>query len=272
MRTPHITLSLGVLVGLLLTGTAHAGATTGATTGAVIGAPVPTGTKALTHNPLYRSGKLTLPCDRHPKGAGSVAAAKKHLTAISGCLNASWSKQLKKIGVMFRKPGIQFMTKPGTACGSEWGRYHTGRYCTDERQLVIMIGDYAVKAPADPVMLHLIAHEYAHHVQNLTGIWGAYEVMPADTESQALAQSRRLELQADCLGAVFMSSVWSSQNYRSEDWKEVVDHYRLSGDEKVNTKRSHGTGRNRAAWLQRGFAAASPSACNTWSAPASRVA
>ncbi|WP_433367347.1 neutral zinc metallopeptidase [Streptosporangium sp. CA-115845] len=135
-----------------------------------------------------------------------------------------------------------------------------------------MISDYAVKAPADPVMLHLIAHEYAHHVQNLTGMWTAYKDMPARTKTQALAQSRRLELQADCLGAVFMASVWSSQNYRGEDWKEVVDHYRGSGDEKVNKERSHGTGKNRAAWLQRGFAGASPAACNTWTAPASRVA
>ncbi|MGW0588955.1 neutral zinc metallopeptidase [Streptosporangium sp. NPDC002607] len=264
MRTPHIALLAGVLVGLLLTGTAHAGAS--------VGTPVPTGTKALTHNPLYRSGKLTLPCAQHPEDSGSVAATKKHLTAMLGCLNASWSKQLKKTGLAFKKPTIQFMTKPGRACGSAWGRYNTGRYCTSERRLVIMISDYAVKAPADPVMLHLIAHEYAHHVQNLTGMWTAYKDMPARTKTQALAQSRRLELQADCLGAVFMASVWSSQNYRGEDWKEVVDHYRGSGDEKVNKERSHGTGKNRAAWLQRGFAGASPAACNTWTAPASRVA
>ncbi|MFF5110346.1 neutral zinc metallopeptidase [Streptosporangium sp. NPDC000509] len=264
MRTPHIALSAGVLVGLLLTGTAHADAG--------IGAPVPTGTKALTHNPLYRSGKLTLPCARHPEDSGSVAAAKKHLTAILGCLNASWSKQLKKTGMPFKKPTIQFMTKPGRACGSAWGRYHTGRYCTSQQRLVIMISDYAVKAPADPVMLHLMAHEYAHHVQNLTGMWNAYKYMPARTKAQALTQSRRLELQADCLGAAFMAGVWSSQNYRDEDWKEVVDHYRISGDEEVNKERSHGTGKNRAAWLQRGFTGASPAACNTWTAPASHVA
>ncbi|WP_436759736.1 neutral zinc metallopeptidase [Streptosporangium sp. V21-05] len=264
MRTPRIALLAGVLVGLLLTGTVHAGATTGA--------PVPTGTKALTHNPLYRSGKLAVPCDRHPDDSGSVAAAKKHLTAILGCLNASWSKQVKKTGLAFGKPAIQFMTKAGRACGSAWGRYHTGRYCSSERRMVIMIKEYAVQAPADPVMLHLMAHEYAHHVQNLTGILPAYKNMPAPTKAHALAQSRRLELQADCLGAVFMASVWSSQDYRDEDWKEVVDHYRLSGDERVNTERSHGTGKNRVAWLQRGFTGVSPAACNTWTAPASRVA
>ncbi|MGV9770758.1 neutral zinc metallopeptidase [Streptosporangium sp. NPDC003464] len=269
MRTPHIALLAGALVGLMLTGIAHAG--TGPTGAA--GAPVPTGTKALTHNPLYRGGKLTVPCGRRPESSGSVAAAQKHLTTMLSCLNASWSGQLKKAGLAFKKPKIRFMSKPGHACGSAWGKNVTGRYCVDERQLVIMIKDYAVADPADPVLLHLIAHEYAHHVQNLTGMWTAYRNMPAPTKEQALAQSRRAELQADCLGAAFMGSIWASQeDYQDKDWKEVVDLYRRSGDDSLDKERSHGTGKNRVAWLQKGFAAASPAACNTWSAPASRVA
>jgi uncharacterized protein len=74
------------------------------------------------------------------------------------------------------------------------------------------------------------------------------------------------------LGAAFMGSIWPLPGYQDEDWKNIVDIYRDSGDEKINKERSHGTGKNRVAWLQKGFAAASPAACNTWSAPASRVA
>ncbi|OUC94324.1 neutral zinc metallopeptidase [Streptosporangium minutum] len=268
MRTPRIALLAGALAGLLLTGTAHAG--TGPT--GAVAAPMPTGTKALTHNPLYRSGTLTVPCGRQPEDTGSVTAVKKHLTAMLDCLNASWSVQLKKAGLPFRKPKIRFMSKPSRACGSAWGKNVTGRYCTDERQLVILIKDYAVVDPADPVLLHLIAHEYAHHVQNLTGMSTAYQKMPARTKAQALAQSRRLELQADCLGAAFMGGIWASQGYQDEDWKEVVDLYRRSGDDDLKKERSHGTGKNRVAWLRKGFAAASSAACNTWASPASRVA
>ncbi|GAA3164174.1 hypothetical protein GCM10010466_63890 [Planomonospora alba] len=80
MRTPRIALLVGAAAGLLLTGTAHAG---------TAAAPVPTGAKALTHNPLYRTGKLTVPCGRHPDDFASVGAAKKHLNAMLGCMNAS---------------------------------------------------------------------------------------------------------------------------------------------------------------------------------------
>ncbi|WP_371784008.1 neutral zinc metallopeptidase [Streptosporangium subroseum] len=263
MRTPHIALLTGALAGLLFTGTAHAD--TGST--GTAGAPVPTGTKAFTDNPLYRSGKLTMPCGRQPEDSGSFTATKKHLTAMLGCLNASWSAQLKKAGLPFRKPTIRFMAKPGSACGSAWHKNGTGRYCSKGQQLVILIDDYAIEYPADPLALHLIAHEYAHHVQNLVGIRPV-----AYTKAKSLVQSRRLELQADCLGAAFMGGIWASQEYKDKDWKDVVDVYRDSGDEKLNKERSHGTGKNRVAWLQKGFAAASPAACNTWTASASRIA
>nr|BFE79893.1 hypothetical protein GCM10020093_024940 [Planobispora longispora] len=164
------------------------------------------------------------------------------------------------------------MTRPARACGSAWGKNVTGRYCTGERRLVLLIGDHALSDPADPVTLHLIAHEYAHHVQNLAGIWDAYRGMPAHGRAQMLAQSRRLELQADCLAGAFMGSVWNSQKYRDADWKEVVDLIRRSGDGSATTERSHGTGRNRVAWLRRGFGSASPAVCNTWTATASAVA
>ncbi|AWS45801.1 neutral zinc metallopeptidase [Streptosporangium sp. 'caverna'] len=263
MRTPHIALLAGALAGLLFTGTAHAD--TGST--GTAGSPVPTGIKAFTDNPLYRSGKLTVPCGHQPEGSGSVTATKKHLTAMLGCLNASWSAQLKKARLPFKKPTIRFITKPTRACGSNWGKNVTGRYCSKGQQLVILIDDYAIEYPADPLALHLIAHEYAHHVQNLVGIRPV-----AYTKAKSLVQSRRQELQADCLGAAFMGSIWASQEYKDEDWKDVVDIYRNSGDEKLNKERSHGTGKNRVAWLQKGFAAASPAACNTWTASASRIA
>ncbi|MEU1877643.1 neutral zinc metallopeptidase [Streptosporangium sp. NPDC020072] len=264
MHIPRILLLAGALAGLLLTGTAHAG--TGAAS-----VPVPTSTEALTRNPLYRSGKLTVPCGTQPEDSGSFTATKKHLTAMLNCLNASWSAQLKKVGLPFRNPKIRFIAKPTRACGSAWGENVTGRYCDDKRQLVVLIGEYAIEDPADPVALHLIAHEYAHHVQNLTGMSASYWNMPARTKAQALAQSRRFELQADCLGAAFMRSIWASQEYQDEDWQEVVDLYRESGDEAFDKERSHGNGKNRVAWLRKGFAAASPAACNTWTAPAARV-
>jgi uncharacterized protein len=267
MRTPRIVLLAGALVGLLLTGTAHANVGPARTAGG----PVPTGSKALTHNPLYRSGKMTVPCGRHPDDFASFGAAKKHLTAMLGCLNASWSAQLKKAGLPFKKPSVQFLTKSTSACGVRWPKYIGGLYCPDQRHMVVRINDHAIQDPADPDLLLLIAHEYAHHVQNLTGIL-AVAHKPARTEAQALERNRRKELQAECLAGAFAGSIWSSQQYTAEDWAEVVDTVEHSGDEEIGAGRTHGTSRNQAAWLQRGFDSASPGACNTWTATASSVA
>lgn len=265
MYTLRITLLAGALAGLLLTGTAYADTS-------AAGVPVPTGTEALTRNPLYRSGRLTVPCGIQPEDSSGFAAAKKHLTAMLNCLNASWSAQLKKVGLPFRSPKIRFIAKPTRVCGSAWDEGVAGLYCGGERLLVILVDEDATEDPADPVTLHILAHEYAHHIQNLTGISASYEDMPTRTKAQALTQSRRLELQADCLGAAFLRSIWASQEYQDEDWQEVLDLFQESGDEAFGKERSHGNGKNKVAWLRKGFAAASPAACNTWTAPASRIA
>ncbi|GAT70311.1 neutral zinc metallopeptidase [Planomonospora sp. ID91781] len=271
MRTPRIALLAGALVSLLLTGTAHAG-TARADSGAA-GAPVPTGAKALTHNPLYRTGKLTVPCGRHPDDFASVGAAKKHLTAMMDCMNASWSAQLKKAGLPFEKPKVRFITGPTRVCGEPWGEYVVGLYCTKQRQMVVMIDDYSIQQPADPDILHTLAHEYAHHVQNVTGILPAFWRTRVRTEAQALTYVRRMELQAECLAGAFMASIWASQEYTAEEREALVNAARHNGDEQFEKgKRIHGTGKNQSAWLQRGFDSASPAACNTWTAPASRVA
>ncbi|GGK69414.1 hypothetical protein Ppa06_37350 [Planomonospora parontospora subsp. parontospora] len=270
MRTPRIALLAGALVGLLLTGTAHAG--TARADSDAAGAPVPTGAKALTHNPLYRTGKLTVPCGRHPDDFASVGAAKKHLTAMMGCMNASWSAQLKKAGLPFEKPVVRFLTTSNRACGASWPDNVAGLYCSGQRQMVIWLNDYSIQAPADPDILHVLAHEYAHHVQNLTGITVAVGRTRLRTEAQTLSYIRRIELQAECLAGTFLASIWASQEYTAEEWEGVVNVLRHSGDELRGQERTHGSSKNRVAWLQKGFAAASPAACNTWTAPASRVA
>jgi uncharacterized protein len=79
-------------------------------------------------------------------------------------------------------------------------------------------------------------------------------------------QSRRLELQAECLGGVFIGSVWDSLKGRSEeDWEILRELIGRNGAD------SFGKGRNIVAWLDKGFRATSPQACNTWTVPSSKV-
>ncbi|GIH97676.1 neutral zinc metallopeptidase [Planobispora siamensis] len=275
MRTPRITVLGLTLAGVLLASTtaaaAHSTRTTQETAAAAVG-PVPTGSAALKRNPLYRSGEMTLACGRQPQDSGSSAAVKAHLSAMLGCLNTSWAAQLKKAGLPFAKPKVRFITKPTRVCGSKWGEHTAGVYCIRQRQMTILIDEEIAEDPANPVLLEILAHEYAHHVQTLSGIMGTYARLPVRSKAHALIYSRRLELQAECLAGVFLSSVWDSQEYTAEDWQLVVDSIQGSGDDGLDLERGHGKGDTRAAWLQRGFDRVSPAACNTWSAPPARVA
>ncbi|GAA3164180.1 hypothetical protein GCM10010466_63900 [Planomonospora alba] len=179
---------------------------------------------------------------------------------------------MKKARLPFEKPSVRFITGPTRACGSDWADYVVGLYCIDKREMTVMIDDYSIQKPDDPDILHTLAHEYAHHVQNVTGIMGSFRRLKVRTEAQALEQLRRLELQAECLSGAFLASVWASQEYTTEQWEELLDGARHNGDEEIGGGRTHGTSKNQMAWLKRGFDSASPSACNTWTAPASRVA
>ncbi|TMR99302.1 hypothetical protein EJK15_08235 [Nonomuraea basaltis] len=81
---------------------------------------------------------------------------------------------------------------------------------------------------------------------------------------------RRYELQADCLSGVFLGSVWGSLARAEPDWAALVDATRASGGD--DDYRSHGKRAGRVSWLKRGYQAVSPAACDTWSAPATKVA
>jgi uncharacterized protein len=242
---------------LLLSGTAHA-------------ASYPIRDRALTANKFYRSGELQpTECPERDIQPNDVPAAKRYLTAVFNCLNESWGAHFKRAGLPFSKPRIGFITKPRRYCGDAWGNA-AATYCRKERRFVFLLDRNVLDDPSDLFLFDVAAHEYGHHLQNLTGIWRAYDLHPYKGKKELNEQSRRMELQAECLAGVFIGSVWDSLDRTEEDWETLLEIDRASGDEKSKVD-DHGKGRNIAAWLDKGFRAKSPQACNTWSVPASKV-
>ncbi|HEX4815071.1 MAG TPA: neutral zinc metallopeptidase [Nonomuraea sp.] len=243
----------------LLAGTAEAAAT------------YPVRDRVLTANPLYRTGNL--PPSRCPERAVTprdVAAAKRYLTAVLGCLNRSWAAHFRRAGLPFVAARVGFITKPRKYCGVSWGEA-AATYCAPERRFVVLLDDDLLQDTSDLFLYRLAAHEFGHHVQQLAGIEDAYDRHPYRNKSEMYEQSRRLELQAECLSGVFMGSVWHSLRERADaDWRILLQIMRNSGDEHSRT-RDHGKGRTIAAWLDKGFRAASPQACNTWTSSSAKV-
>ncbi|WP_344580017.1 neutral zinc metallopeptidase [Nonomuraea roseoviolacea] len=246
------------LFSLLLSGTAQASA-------------YPIREPDLTKNKLYGTGALEPgECRERDMKRNDVPSAKRYLTAVLNCLNASWGAHFERAGLPFSKAGITFLTKPRRYCGDKWGKYVAGTYCRKERSFAVLLDKDALSDPEGLSLMELAGHEYAHHIQNITGMARAFSYYPYKGKKEFNEQMRRYELQAECLSGVFIGSVWDSLGRDETDWDVYMDVARESGDEWTESA-DHGKGRNQASWLDKGFRAVAPKACNTWVAPSSKV-
>jgi len=273
-------LAAGVVLSLAGAGTAVAEATP-ANAGQQIAQPAqqtqktapPRGKAAATNNPLYRTGRLAgSNCSPGSLPRGSTSAYKRFLTRVTNCLNRSWASQFRKAGLSFSKPRLRIITrKVNTPCG-RWSSGADGIYCSGNRTMYMLITKQNLRNPYALGITRLMAHEYGHHVQQISGIWNYYTVASNRAGGSArLLLSRRSELQAECFSANFMNTVRDSLPVPPDEWNRTVDWFRQNGH-KAWTRNDHGKGPTQAYWMTRGFSTGSVGACNTWSVSSRRVA
>ncbi len=247
----------GLVAPLLAPGTVHA-------------RPVPTGLSALTNNPIYTTGKLPVrSCPEYAEEIPDYLTAQNYLREGALCLDATWTSYFKKAKLPFRKPSMEFIHKSTVktrACGSIDG-FWGGAYCQQTQGIVVLVDGWMLEYEGTPFLFYVLAHEYGHHVQQRAGIIKAHDKLTPKDTKKAYRWHARLELQADCLSGAYLRSIWASTGRDSYDWKELLTYIKEDMGDPV-----HGTGKSRAAWTDRGFKAGSPSACNTYKAPASQVA
>ncbi|WP_157570299.1 neutral zinc metallopeptidase [Microtetraspora malaysiensis] len=265
MRIPLIAVVPGLLAGLIVTGTAAPASATTDTAKSASSAPT-----AQTRNKLYRSGMAKqVACSPTEPRKGSAASIKRYLQYVAKCNDILWSRQFKAVGMGFSRPRLVIMTS-GTKspCGTltSWSPAH---YCPDSRTIYVRLLKSQIKDPFALVLAKTMAHEYGHHVQQRSGIIGAYWSNYNRTRNATARNlmSSRLEQQAECFAGVFLRA---AEDYLPVDQREYD--YVVDWAAKNATDKAHGKGRNQAWWLERGFNSASPGACNTWVAPNARVA
>ncbi|GAA4189864.1 neutral zinc metallopeptidase [Streptosporangium oxazolinicum] len=233
----------------------------------------PRGRAAATASPLYRTGTLpTMRCQAGQIRAGSAASYRTFVTKIIRCLNLAWKTQFRKTNLAFSQPRLRFSTtKVNTPCG-RWPSSAGGLYCSSNRTIYIGVTREVLKNAFPANHAQFIAHEYGHHVQRLAGIMDYYgSSIWRASSSTKLAFSRRLELQADCLGSAFLRKISEDLPVEPAHWDAMVSWVNANGH-KNWPKNDHGKGRSQAYWMERGYNAGSPSGCNTWTAPSGRVA
>jgi hypothetical protein len=227
-----------------------------------------------THR-LYKTGVMrTVNCKQAKTGPGNGAQALAYAKSIKACLDRAWPRQVAAAGSRFRSPGlVVWGGTVNTPCGSGPGRSF---YCPTTHTVYLETPSLIAFYKQNPTFGRMItsftmAHEYAHGVQWMTGLGQAYTELRYDADSAGQLQlSRRLELQASCLGNVFLGANRGSygiNGYAYQMWLYDVNN---SGD-RPPYPRDHGSTTNHGAWSRAGFAGRNPAGCNTWAVSPARV-
>jgi hypothetical protein len=209
-----------------------------------------------------------------PRFQSSVPGQRAFYEAELTCLNRAWKPVVEAAHVPFRPPRVELVEHPVTTpCGPR-APDRTALYC---KGVLYMTAAYYrdVEGHGDDASVYFgqMAHEYGHHVQQLTGIMNASwqdRSRNAPRSPAAFENTRRLELQATCFGGMFLGSL---QDHHAVDPALVggaLADYGERGDDQGQPP-EHGTPRTNGAWARQGFQHDQTYQCNTWLAPPSAI-
>jgi uncharacterized protein len=215
------------------------------------------------------------------QGAAAVCttdpAKRAACNAFSNAEN-TWEALFARTGQRFQAPGLVFFTNNGqSGCGaaqSAMGPF----YCPSDSNIYIDVAFFdelatRFRAQGDFAQYYVVAHEFGHHIQKLTGAAAEVSrIQQTAGRAEGNAASVRLELQADCY-----AGVWAAQNrdrLEPGDVEEGLTAAAAIGDDTLQTQAggrpvpdsfTHGTSAQRQRWLQRGLQTGDPAACDTFS-------
>ena len=192
----------------------------------------------------------------------------------------TWHAIFKEEGGTYREPTLVLFTDAvQSACGfaqSAVGPF----YCPGDSQVYIDLGFFRdlrarFGAPGDFAQAYVVAHEVAHHVQNLLGISGKVQQMRRQvSQSESNALSVRLELQADCLSGVWANRADKARDIlEAGDIEEALGAASAIGDDRIQKQAgrrvtpdsfTHGSSAQRVRWFKRGLESGQMGACDTF--------
>ena len=193
-------------------------------------------------------------------------------------LNQTWEPVFRQAGIPFQDPVLDLyrggaVTTQG--CGSATSAVGPF-YCPADMGIYIDTSFYdtmarEMGAGGDFARYYVMAHEYGHHIQNLTGLAGQVRSIQQQNPSRSNDLQVRMELQADCY-----AGVWAGKNRNLIERGDMEEGLRAAsaiGDDtlqrnagqRVNPESfTHGSSAQRMQALRRGLESADDTQCDVY--------
>ena len=110
------------------------------------------------------------------------------------------------------------------------------------------------RAAGDFAVAYVLAHEYAHNLQQELGIF----------DNRVGPSARPFELQADCWSGTWANSVYEQGDLAQADLDEILNAALAVGDFDVGNEAHHGTPEERREAVLTGFRSGDPSVCRRY--------
>ncbi|MET0545198.1 MAG: neutral zinc metallopeptidase [Caulobacterales bacterium] len=200
---------------------------------------------------------------------------------IGANINDVWTQKLQGY-----KPPKVVIYSQGTGTGCGYGQAAMGPfYCSLDSTVYLDLDFWQEMesklgaSGADFARAYVIAHEFGHHVQNLTGTSEKVRAAAERAGSKAAANKYSVaqELQADCYAGAWAANASAVSGGKvaleSGDLEEGMKTANAIGDDTLQRNATgkvtpegftHGTSEQRMEWLQRGYQTGDPKQCDTF--------